>query len=93
MLFFLFFHTFKAPSGVVGEIQVVTPKMIYSKMPAKDAKAILGDSLYKKIRGETGLKAGVGHKIYEQWRELPDPNSFLSKKIVKQSIDYYSKLI
>lgn len=57
-------------NGAVGEIQVNTAKMIYGKETEDNARRILGDSLWEKIKEETGLQGGLGHKYYEEIRVL-----------------------
>ncbi|ABD82119.1 hypothetical protein [Saccharophagus degradans] len=64
--------TIKTQSGIVGEIQVNTPAMIYAKEPEPIARALLGDDLYTSIATKSGIPSGQGHKLYEQWRVLPD---------------------
>lgn len=78
-------------NGVVAEIQVNTPKMIFAKENEKHARAILGDELYDKIAKETGMEGGLGHKLYEQIRVL-DKVADAEKKasLEKQMRDYYS---
>lgn len=78
-------------NGVVAEIQVNTPKMIFAKESEKHARAILGDELYDKIAKETGMEGGLGHKLYEQIRVL-DKVADAEKKasLEKQMRDYYS---
>jgi hypothetical protein len=53
------------------------------------AKTILGNTLWNKIRVDTGLEGGLGHTFYEQWRVL-DPKSPQAIAIKKKSIEYYS---
>ena len=69
-----------------------TAKMIYAKEKPEDAMRIIGEGLWNKIRKETGIEGGLGHKYYEQWRLL-DPNSEEAKKIVKLSVEYYKHFI
>ncbi len=63
--------TIKTKSGLVAEIQVNSPKMIYAKESPANARAILGDAVYNKIAKEVGVPGGEGHKLYEQYRSLP----------------------
>ncbi|MDE6020289.1 MAG: hypothetical protein K2H01_04715 [Ruminococcus sp.] len=81
-------------NGLVAEIQVNTPKMIYAKESPEIAKRILGEKLWHEIHKETGLAGGLGHKLYEQIRVL-DKISDQEKRtrLVKQSIEYYSHFI
>lgn len=79
-------------NGLTAEIQVNTPKMIYAKEPPEDAKRIIGEALWRKIRRETGLPGGLGHKYYEQYRSLTyeQQQSELGREIARKSEEYYS---
>ncbi len=58
------------PNNIVAEIQVNTAKMIYAKETEVNAKRILGEELWNKIRMETKMQGGLGHKYYEEIRLL-----------------------
>lgn len=75
-------------NGLIAEIQVITPYMIYAKEPPKIAKQILGESIWNKIMQKTKLEGGLGHKFYEQWRLL-NPKSKEAIEIAKKSVEYY----
>lgn len=78
-------------NGVVAEIQVNTPKMIFAKESEKHARKILGDELYEQIAKETGMEGGVGHKLYEQTRVLDKvKDAEKIKELQAQSVEYYS---
>lgn len=79
-------------NGLTAEIQVNTPKMIYAKEPPEDAKRIIGEALWRKIRRETGLPGGLGHKYYGQYRLLTyeQQQSELGREIARKSEEYYS---
>lgn len=79
----------KMDNELIAEIQVNTPKMIYAKEKPEDAKRILGVDLWNKIRKETGMEGGLGHKYYEAYRVL-NPNSNEAKKLKALSEKYYS---
>lgn len=85
----------KTPNGLVSEVQVVSPKMIYGKSTPEFSRSVLGEKLFQQIAKETGLEPGLGHKIYERVRSLEktDPD-YLKKfrQLEKESIDYYGKL-
>lgn len=78
-------------NGVVAEIQVNTPKMIFAKESERRARPILGNELYDKIAKGTGMEGGLGHKLYEQIRVL-DKVADAEKKaeLEKQMKEYYS---
>jgi len=82
----------KTKSGLVSEIQVNTPKMIYAKESAKDAKAILGEALYNKMQKTYG-EGGLGHKYYEDFRSLTksEKEGTIGQSIINKSKTYYSK--
>ena len=79
----------KTSSGLVGEIQVNTPKMIYAKEPPEIAQALLGKPLWNKIYRETGVKGGLGHKLYEELRTLPIGTPKY-EELKRKSIEYYA---
>lgn len=82
----------KYPNGVWGEIQVNTPQMIYAK--EKDAKSILGEELYNKLKA-SGIEGGKGHEFYEEWRKLsPIKEGELKRmrEIERISLEYYSQI-
>lgn len=84
----------KTPNGTLGEIQLNTPRMIFAKEKEVDARRILGDSVYDDIAKEIGLEGGLGHKYYEEIRELvakagePDLQAKLDR-IMELSRMYY----
>lgn len=81
-------------NGVVAEIQVNTPKMIFAKESEKNARKILGDELYEQIAKETGMEGGVGHKLYEQIRVLDKvKDAERIKELQAQSKEYYAHFL
>lgn len=54
--------------GLIGEIQINTKQMIYAK--DTDAKYLLPKKDMDKIFKQTGLKSGMGHTYYEEFRIL-----------------------
>nr|WP_018675738.1 hypothetical protein [Riemerella columbina] len=60
----------KATNGISAEIQFNTEKMIYAKEKPTNAIRIIGKKRWDEIRKETGLKGGLGHKYYEEYRLL-----------------------
>ena len=75
-------------AGIPAEIQVSTPDMIYAKEKPEVARTILGESSYNDMATRTGVPAGRGHELYEQWRSLPkgDPQR---DKLAAESRTYY----
>lgn len=80
--------TIKTQAGIIGEVQVNTPAMIYAKESETTARALLGDDLYNSIASKSGIPGGQGHELYEQWRNLPESGTGRSV-IEAQSKDYY----
>jgi len=87
-------YNIKTPSGLISEIQVVTPKMTFGKNQPDASRGILGDELFDKIAKETGLEPGLGHKLYEDFRgmSIADKEGSPGLRLIEQSVDYYSKL-
>lgn len=84
---------YRAKNGLVGEIQVNTPEMIYAKEPAKFAKLILGNDTYEKVNNKYNNQGGIGHKFYEQYRSLDLTKSemlTIAAGIEEMSRQYYS---
>ncbi len=83
---------YKAATGNIAEIQVITQKMIYAK--ESGAKKILGTKIFNQIKNQTGLKHGLGHKYYEEWRILfAQGKTEAAAAIAKKSKKYYSNFI
>ena len=76
-------------NGLFAEIQVNTEYMIYAK--EKDARSILGEESFNKIKEITDCEPGLGHKYYEEWRVLDacDPEK---GEIERASRLYYSTI-
>jgi len=61
--------------GLVAEIQVNTPAMIFAGFEEEPARKILGDVLYERfdqLAVERGLEGGWSHDIYERTQRLPE---------------------
>ncbi len=81
---------FKMSNGLIAEIQVNTPKMIYAKEKENNARKIIGDELYDKIKKELKLEGGLGHQYYEEGRMLDEYlDSEKLAEIKKKSRAYY----
>lgn len=79
------------PNNIVAEIQVNTAKMIYAKETESNAKRILGEELWNKIRSETNLEGGLGHKYYEEIRLLNKVTDLPKiERLKRLSEEYYS---
>lgn len=79
-------------NGVIAEIQVNTPRMIYVKETPGIAKSILGVELWNSIKRQIGLEGGLGHKYYEEYRIL-NKESIRAREILEFSVKYYSHFI
>lgn len=84
----------KAPNGLISEIQINTPEMIFAKELPKDSRKILGEEVFNSINSKyskRGLKGGLGHVYYEQFRNLPEAEQVgkAGLDLVKKSVDYY----
>lgn len=82
----------RGDNGVIAEIQVNTPKMIYAKEPPKIAKSIIGVTAWNAIKKETGLEGGLGHKYYERYRII-DKESEEAQRLIRLSVAYYSHFV
>lgn len=79
------------PNNVVAEIQVNTAKMIYAKETEANAKRILGEELWNKIRKETNMVGGLGHKYYEEIRLLNKVTDMPKiERLKRLSEEYYA---
>lgn len=82
---------FKTKNGMYGEVQINTPEIIYAKETESRGRKILGDKKYDEIAKRIGVKGGLGHKLFEEWRVLNDEKDFKRKKEIQdQSKQYYS---
>lgn len=80
----------KTPNGLIGEVQLNTPEMIYAKESEKSARKALGNDLYDQIAKVTGIQGGQGHKLYEQWRDIEDKTSDVATALAQKSKVYYN---
>ncbi|MBC7428185.1 MAG: hypothetical protein H7336_06210 [Bacteriovorax sp.] len=77
-------------NGLVTEIQVNSPAMIYAKEQEPIARILLGDETYNNIAAQTKIPGGKGHDYYEQWRVLPESPEKV--EIENQSKEYYDAI-
>lgn len=80
------------PNGEIGEMQVNMPQMIFGKEIERDARMILGDGLWERLKANAGnLIPGLGHRMYEVLRD--DSIDFERRAMVKRnSIIYYDRI-
>lgn len=82
---------FKTNNGMYGEVQINTPEMIYAKETESRGRKMLGDKKYDETARKVGVKGGLGHKLFEEWRGLNDEKEYVRKKEIQdQSKKYYS---
>lgn len=90
----------KTKNGIVAEMQVNSPGMIYAKSDKASALNVMSESQYNQIAKETGLPGGMGHIYYEKIRVLDAKVKRLNATdeemseygaLVENSIRYYSK--
>lgn len=80
------------PNGEIGEMQVNTPQMIFGKEVERDARMILGDDLWERLKANAGnLIPGLGHRMYEVLRDDSVENERRAL-VKKNSIIYYDKI-
>lgn len=88
----------KTPTGLVSEVQVISPEMMYGKAPLSESLRILGKEKVDEIRRRTGAEPELGHKIYEEIKSMTPAEKISPEgkrkleQLRQQSIDYYSKL-
>lgn len=78
-------------NGVVAEIQVNTPSMIFAKESEEAARDILGDKVWEQIHRLSGMPGGLGHKYYDKIRKLDlvkDKKKI--EELAAKSEEYYS---
>ena len=84
----------RGKNGIIAEIQINTPKMIYAKEKPENAIKVIGKAKYDQIAKSTGIKGGQGHAFYEQYRVLdPYKDAKKRKAIERASKKYYSNFI
>lgn len=83
---------YKTSNGLVAEIQVNSPEMIFAKEREETARAILGNDVYEQIAEKTGMEGGLGHKFYEQFRVLKDKTTEEALQIIEASKQYYQQI-
>jgi hypothetical protein len=80
---------YKMPNGTTGEIQVVSPDMVFAKDNAATARGVLGDAKYKEMVEKYGDIGGQGHKFYKEARVENDPEK--RAIIANKSKNYYKQ--
>jgi hypothetical protein len=81
---------FKTKNGMYGEVQINTPEIIYAKETESRGRKMLGDKKYDEIAKRIGVKGGLGHKLFEEWRVLKEKsNSIRKNQIETESKSHY----
>jgi hypothetical protein len=84
----------RGSNGVIAEIQVNTPKMIYAKEKPENAIRTIGKEKYDQIAKKFGIAGGKGHTLYEEYRKLdPFKDSKRMREIEKESKAYYKNFL
>lgn len=84
---------FVAPNGLVAEIQVNSPNIIFGKEEEKNARMILGNVLYDQIKEVSNIPGGLGHAFYEKHRVLNLSTEIdTAVELEKASTAYYNSL-
>lgn len=76
-------------TGLIGEIQVNTAKMIYAKENYSIAYKLLGGKTMREIYKETKKPSGWGHALYEQSRTAKS-NGGKKQRSVSMQQAYYA---
>ena len=80
------------PNDEIGEMQVNTPQMIFGKEVERDARMILGDGLWERLKANAGnLIPGLGHRMYEVLRD-DSIDSERRAMVKRNSIIYYDRI-
>lgn len=80
--------TVPTKAGVRGEIQIVSPEMVYAKFPVETATKILGSAKVREL-ARIYKRCCIGHALYTKWRALM-PGSALAGKIAERARAYYA---
>ncbi|CAN2534896.1 hypothetical+protein [Methylocapsa aurea] len=78
----------KTESGIMAEIQVNTPEMIFAKETPEIARRILGEDKYAEIAKAMNMEGGRGHVLYEEYRDLASGDA-RAAEIEAESRAYY----
>ncbi|WP_226648011.1 hypothetical protein [Microbulbifer variabilis] len=81
----------KTKVGLIAEIQVNSPEMIYAKESPEIAKDLLGEDVYDSIASKSPTKGGKGHELYEKWRSLDEDDPH-RKDLEVESKMYYESI-
>lgn len=80
----------RTQSGLIAEIQINSPEMIYAKEPLAKSASILPKEAFDKLANDPALPpGGNGHLYYEQWRSSP-PGSPQRLQAAANSRSYYA---
>lgn len=84
----------KSPNGLIGEVQLNTPWMIYAKHPEGEARVLLGNDQFEEIAKKSGTQGGLGHKYYAEYRSLPFAEKMSPKgqQLAEKSKTYYTSI-
>lgn len=84
--------TVPTSTGMLTEIQINSPHMIYAKEKPEDARRILGEEKYNELANMPGMPpGGEGHALYEVYRHA-DVSSEDKARAAAQSKAYYDSV-
>lgn len=86
-------YNIKTPNGLISEIQVVSPEMMFAKNPIDFSKKVLGEKKFNEIQKKyPNIEPGKGHILYEKIRELPvDVDIKIKTDLIEESFRYYNQ--
>lgn len=86
----------RTDNGLVAEMQINSPGMIYAKVGEEDALKVMTKEQFDEIAKKTGLPPGEGHHFYDKIRvidpENSDPKELEERvELIEASRKYYEK--
>lgn len=83
-------------NGLIAEMQVNSPGMIYAKVPKAEALHVMSEEMYNDIAKKTGVEGGLGHVYYEELRTINPATATPAQlkrmnELVDLSKKYYAK--
>jgi len=78
----------RASNGLVGEVQVNMPQIIFAKEKEEIARGVIGNDVYDEIAKKAGIEGGRGHQFYEDWQKL-DGDSPEAIALAEEAKKYY----
>lgn len=77
----------RASAGYPAEVQINVPEILFAKTKPRSFREIIGERPYLAMMMKFQVDGGLGHGLYEIWRERPlSPEG---KEAAQVSCDYY----